>query len=266
MAVSLLKVGRTFERCLRQVRSLNTSFPGKQSLNLIAKSSENNEQTSQPPKVEIDPLKHPDYFGVRKLFTIKDLFDAKVHLGHKIGSMNEQMTPFIFGKRFDSLIIDLDQTASLLRDALNFTAHIAFCGGIILFASRHSQMTVRVEETAKECGEYSHARYWRAGIFTDSLRLYKAEVRLPELVIFLSTLGSTYEQHPGVVDAAKLLVPTVGIVDTNCDPRLITYPVPGNDDTPEAVELYLKVFKEAILLGKAKKEELASREDVSIEN
>lgn len=77
---------------------------------------------------EKDPLSHPDFFGVHKLFTIEDLFNARVHLGHTPRTLDRRMRQFVFGSRFDTLIIDLDQTALLLRQALNFTAQIAAKG------------------------------------------------------------------------------------------------------------------------------------------
>ncbi|KAK7861933.1 hypothetical protein R5R35_009394 [Gryllus longicercus] len=198
----------------------------------------------------LDPLKHPDYFKVHELFTISDLFEARVHYGHKIGSLNEYMKPYIFGSRQDHLIFDLDITARHLRQALNFTAHIAYQGGIILFISRNAQMAHTVETTALDCKEFAHTRYWRGGIFTNSQCIFGATTRLPDLCIFLNTLNNILTQHTAVVEAAKMNIPSVGIVDTNCNPLLLTYPVPGNDDTPCAIELYCKLFKEAILRGK----------------
>jgi len=111
---------------------------------------------------------HPDYFQVHQLFTVKDLFDARVHLGHKIGSMNPRMADFVFGTRFDTCIIDLDRTATHLRQALNFVAHIAYRNGIILFVSRSPQSMLLVEKTAIECGEYAHCREWDTQFLTNS--------------------------------------------------------------------------------------------------
>lgn len=239
-----------------------------------------------------DSLKHPDYFGVHKLFTVKDLFEARVHLGHKEGTLHEHMVPYFFGTRLGHLVFDLDQTAEHLRKALNFAAHIAFRNGIILFINRQRevknryyflkhretsfhtfllsinnllifQMSTYVEKTALECGEYSHCRLWRDNTFTDSPAVYKTVTRLPDLVIFINTLSNIFEQHPAVRSSAKLLIPTIGIVDSNCNPTLITYPVPGNDDTPCAVKLYCNLFKKAILAGKEKRkileEEIANK-------
>lgn len=198
----------------------------------------------------LDPLTHPDFFQVHNLFTVKDLFDAKVHLGHKEGTLDDAMRPYIFGSRLGHLIFDLDQTAEHLRAALNFTAHIAFRDGIILFISRNPQFTHLVEKTAKTCGEFAHTRNWKSGLFTNATALFRTEIRLPDLCIFINTMDTTLEQHVAVVNAAKMCIPTIGILDTNCSPSLISYPVPGNDDTPSAVKLYCKLFSAAIQRGK----------------
>lgn len=210
----------------------------------------------EPPAALINPLQHPDFFGVHKLFTVKDLFDARVHFGHKEGSLNDYMRPYLFGSRQGHLIIDLDQTAELLRDALNIAAHVAFRDGIILFFTRNPQAVHLVEETAMECGEFSHARNWRGGTFTNATKEFQAVTRLPDLCIFITSLDTVLEPHNAIRDAAKMCIPTIGILDTNCDPRLITYPVPGNDDTPSAIELYCKLFKTAIQRGKAARAKL----------
>lgn len=208
----------------------------------------------------VNPLIHPDFFQVHDLFTIKDLFDAKVHLGHKEGTLNPAMKHYIFGSRLGHLIIDLDQTAEHLRAALNFTAHVAFRDGIILFISRNPQFTHLVDKTAKNCEEFSHTREWKVGLFPNSTHMYGTVTRLPELCIFINTLDSMLQQHIAVTHAAKMCIPTIGIVDTNCSPRLITYPVPGNDDTPSAIELYCKLFTQAIMRGKQAKKKLYNLE------
>ncbi|KAM8934465.1 small ribosomal subunit protein uS2m [Pelodytes ibericus] len=200
-----------------------------------------------------EPLKHPDFFNVQELFSRKDLFDARVHLGHKKGCRHRLMEPYIFGCRLDQDIIDLDQTLSHLQLALNVTAHIAYRNGIILFVSRNRQFTHLVESTAKECGEYVHARYWQGGLLTNATVQYGAGVRIPDLIVFLSTLNNVFEQHVAIRDAAKMNIPTVGIVDTNCNPSLITYPVPANDDTPTAMELYCRLFRMTINRAKDKR-------------
>lgn len=213
----------------------------------------------QDKTVAEDPLSHPDFFNVADLVSTKDLFDARVHLGHNKGVRNPEMTPYIFGTRLKTDIIDLDQTLPLLRYALNVTAHIAFRAGVIMFVSRHQQTLPIVEKTALECGEFSHCREWKGGTFTNANVQFNAITRLPDLVIFLSTHDTVFEQHKALVESAKLNIPTVGILDTSCDPSLVTYPVPGNDDSAESILLYCHLFKQAILLGKEKRKELISK-------
>jgi small subunit ribosomal protein S2 len=216
-------------------------------------SSELETQTTK--KRHINPLHHPDYFNVANLFTVRDLFEARVHFGHKEGSLDDKMKPYIFGSRLGHLIFDLDQTAEGLRRALNITAHTAFQGGIILFLCRNALNSHNVEKAATECGEFAHTRYWRGGVFTNANIQFGAVTRLPDLCIFLNTLNTVMTQHTGIRDSAKMNIPTIGIVDSNCNPDLITYVVPGNDDSPASIDLYCKLFKEAILRGKQKRKE-----------
>jgi small subunit ribosomal protein S2 len=122
----------------------------------------------------IHPLEHPDYFSVNNIFTVRDLFENRVHFGHMEGSLNDKMKPYLFGSRLGHLIIDLDQTAEALRKALNVTAHIAFQGGIIIFFCRNALNSHTVEKAAMDCGEYAHTRYWRGGTFTNSNIQFKA--------------------------------------------------------------------------------------------
>ncbi|XP_075226738.1 mitochondrial ribosomal protein S2 [Lycorma delicatula] len=201
-----------------------------------------------------NPLDYPDYFNVRHLVKVKDLLNARVHFGHKEGSLDERMKPFLFGSRLGHTIFDLDQTSEMLRTALNVTAHIAFRGGVILFIGQYPQHSLLIEKTARECGEYAHTKYWRIGLFTNSTMMFGAVTRLPDLCIFINTLTTVLDQHFAVSEAAKMLIPTVGIVDSNCNPNLITYPVPGNDDSSVSIELYCRLFKEAILRGKKERQ------------
>ncbi|XP_063172312.1 small ribosomal subunit protein uS2m isoform X2 [Candoia aspera] len=217
---------------------------------------------ASPPEDDIkerllcEPLKHADFFNLQELFSVRDLFDARVHLGHKKSSRHRFMVPYLFGCRLEQDIIDLDQTARHLQLALNFTAHVAFRKGIILFVSRHRQTSHRVETVAKECGEFAHTRYWQGGLLTNAPIQYQAGVRLPDLLIFLNTFNNVFEPHVAIRDAAKMNVPTAAVVDTNCNPSLITYPIPGNDDSPLAIDLYLWLFKTTILRAKEKRKHL----------
>ncbi|XP_064484662.1 small ribosomal subunit protein uS2m-like [Ornithodoros turicata] len=214
-----------------------------------------NEQEGTEKQLAASPLQHPDYFGLHKIISVKELFDARVHLGHKEGLLNVHMKPYIFGSRLGCHIIDLDQTVLHLHRALNVVAHIAYRDGVILFVSRNLQMAHFIENTAQECKEFANTRAWPHGLLTNSTRQFGTETRLPDCIILLSTLDTVFEQHLAVVESCKMLIPTVAIVDTNSDPTLITYPVPGNDDTPSSIELYCRLFKEAILRGKARRKQ-----------
>ncbi|KAM4697060.1 small ribosomal subunit protein uS2m [Rhinophrynus dorsalis] len=222
----------------------------------VSAQSQQTESNDFIEKIITEPLKNPDFFNVKELFSVKELFEARVHLGHKKGCRHRLMEPYLFGCRLEQDIIDLDQTLNHLQLVLNITAHIAYRKGIILFVSRNRQFTHLVENTARDCGEYAHTRYWQGGLLTNAPVQYGVGVRLPDLIIFLSTLNNVFEQHIAIRDAAKMNIPTVGIVDTNCNPSLITYPVPGNDDTPSAMELYCRLFKMTINRAKDKRKQM----------
>jgi len=208
-----------------------------------------------------ESLCHDDYFGLKGLVNMQELFDAGVHFGHKQGMGFEAMTEYMLGHRFDTCIIDLNHTVPLLEDALNFIAHIAFRGGIVLFITNHRETAHLVEATAMECGEYAHTKEWLTRVLCDSTNYFGAVTRLPDLVILLSTKTTVFDDHLAVRDTAKMLIPTVAICDSNSDPRLVTYPIPGNDDSVSAVSLYLRLFKTAILRGKTKRASVLVKEE-----
>ncbi|XP_074066825.1 small ribosomal subunit protein uS2m [Macrotis lagotis] len=207
-------------------------------------------------KILTEPLKHSDFFNIKELFSLKTLFDARVHLGHKKGCRHRFMEPYIFGTRLEQDIIDLDQTVTHLQLALNFTAHVAYRKGIILFVSRNRQFTHLIEKMAVDCEEYAHTRYFKGGLLTNAPVQFGPGVRLPDLMIFFHTLNNVFEPHVAVRDAAKMNIPTVGIVDTNCNPCLISYPIPGNDDSPDSIKLFCHLFGTTIKRAKAKRKQI----------
>uniref|UniRef100_A0A915LYX5 Ribosomal protein S2 n=1 Tax=Meloidogyne javanica TaxID=6303 RepID=A0A915LYX5_MELJA len=95
-------------------------------------------------------------------------------------------------------------------------------------------------------------------IFTNRRDYVGGPVRFPDAMIFLNTHTSAMERHPAIIEAAKLCIPTVAIVDSNCDPSYISYPIPGNDDSISSIEFYMKMFSEAIKIGRKIKEETAT--------
>ena len=132
--------------------------------------------------------------------------------------------------------------------ALNVLSHIAYRGGIILFVSTHPQFEELTQRTARECGEYFVTRRWRGGTLTNPLML-TGMTRVADLIIFLH-LPSLGRNQLAVKEAAQANVPSIGVVDSDCNPNLIMYPIPGNDDTPSAAELYCNLFKKAVLQAK----------------
>ena len=240
-------------RTLLPVRSLKV---GKAELSTLTLTDSQANATGSYLKEDVSPeLKHPDYFGVHSLISMEKLFDKGAHFGHKSSLRNPYMAEYLYGSRLGHDIFDLNQTTALLKDALNVLAHIAYRGGVILFVSRNKQMIPEIEAAARECGEYAHCREWKSGTFTNSSLIYGSVTRLPDACVFLSTQNTVFKQHEAVVESAKLLIPTFGIVDSDCDPRLISYPVPANDDTPRAMRFYLDTIKSAILKGKQKAKE-----------
>ena len=151
---------------------------------------------------------------------------------------------------------------SVSRQALNFTAHTAYSGGIILFVCRQPSLVHMTDRAARECGEYSHTRSWKTEIFTATNITFGQEVRLPDLVVMVHTKERhQYGDHKAIIDCGKVGIPTLGLVDTDCNPNMITYPVPGNDDSQDSVAMFLHLVKKSILLGKQKKQEDVARDD-----
>lgn len=202
-----------------------------------------------------DPLDHQDYFQVRDLVSLETMFESQCHYGHHQDCRNEYMTPYLFGTRCNIDIIDLEKTVPLFQDALNVLAHVVYRGGIVLFVSRQKMTMHRVEHMAKHVGEFAHCRQWNSGVFTNTEQIVGFPTRLPDLCVFLHSQTSAVMPHPGLVDCAKLLIPTIGIVDSNCDPRLVSYPIPANDDSFSSIIYYLKVFENTVKLAKQKRQD-----------
>ena len=189
------------------------------------------------------------------MISVRQLLEARVHLGHKAGMWNPLMKPYIYGLRSGMHIINLDDTMKHLQLALNVTAHIAYRRGIILFVNERSQFEGLNQLTARECGSYFVSK-WRGGTLTNSYMLLKT-LRLPDLIIFLSVPKS----KTAIKEAAMTNIPSIGIVDTDCNPNLIMYPVPGNDDTPTALKLYYNLFGDVITKAKQMRRELEEKQE-----
>ena len=194
-------------------------------------------------------LDNEDSFNVKTLTSVEDLFLHRVHFGHKAGCWNPLMLPFIHGTRAGVHIINLDKTYDCMVRALNVVAHVAYRKGIILFVNERSQFERITEAAATQCGEYFVTGDWRPGTLTNSFKLL-GTVRVPDLVLFLSTPTS----ETAIKEAFMCAIPSVAILDTDCSTRYITYPVPGNDDTPITMQFYLNTFSKAIINAKKQRE------------
>lgn len=251
MAVSLRHFLRFPRRTRRGITCVNsdvyTVLSGSAGYSGLATTPE----TTSDAGINENPLCHPDFFGVNSLTSVQQLFEARVHLGHKTGVWNPLMKPYLFGSRSGTHIIDLDKTLVHLRRALNVAGHVAYRNGIILFVNERSQFERIVQKAARDCGEYFVTQRWIGGMLTNSQMLLKT-LRLPDLILFLSVPPS----KTGIKEAAMSNIPSIGIVDSDCNPNLITYPIPGNDDTPTAMQLYCSLFSDVISRAKLKRREL----------
>lgn len=251
------------------IRSLHVTGPKLLHKATMTTAAQMPSQAAQPPlqtkivytKTTIANIRRgSEFFGLKNLFTLEDLMESRVHFGHKDRMLNEHMRPYIFGNRLGVLIFDLEQTVKLLQHALVVTAEIAYRDGIVLFVHQSRQNGHLVEAAAQECNEYAYCRRWSNAVLTNSQRTFGAVTRLPDLIVVFSVLEKVNHLHQAVIMAAKALIPSVGICDTNADPTLVTYPVPGNDDSPQSIELYCRLFKTAVMNGKAKRKEVIERQ------
>jgi small subunit ribosomal protein S2 len=226
--------------------------------------------------------------------TMKELLEAGVHFGHQTKRWNPKMKPYIFGARNGIYILDLQQTVKFLDVAYAFIRDIVAKGEKILFVGTKKQAQEAIYEEAARCGMFYVNHRWLGGTLTNFQTIKKSIDKLRELekmeknegfqrlpkkeVLQLQKkaaklnkyLGGIKEmdRFPGVLfivdpkreriaisEARKLGVPTVAIVDTNCDPDEIDYVIPGNDDAIRAIRLFATKMADAVIEGKRLREE-----------
>ena len=220
---------------------------------------------------------------------MKQLLEAGVHFGHQTRRWDPKMAEYIFQARNGIHIIDLQKTSKKLDEAYAFLKEQAEEGKTVLFVGTKKQAQECVKEAALKCGMYYVDQRWLGGMLTNFDTIQKRIQRLKDLekmeqdgtfdvlpkkeVILLKkemeklerNLGGIKEMDklPGVIflvdpkkeriailEAKKLNIPVVGIVDTNCNPEDLDYPIPGNDDAIRAVKLIADVMANAIIEGK----------------
>ncbi|HWP35665.1 MAG TPA: 30S ribosomal protein S2, partial [Thermodesulfobacteriota bacterium] len=226
--------------------------------------------------------------------TVKELLEAGVHFGHQTKRWNPKMKPYIFGARNGIYIIDLQKTLRMYREAYAFVRDVVARGESVLFVGTKKQAQEVIAEEAKRCGMFYVNVRWLGGTLTNFATIRKSVERLRKLeqmrdegvydqlpkkeVAALErereklerSLGGikemtklpgcvfiidTRKERIAVAEAKRLGIPTVAVVDTNCDPEDITYVIPGNDDAIRAIKLFTSKIADAVLEGKALYEE-----------
>lgn len=223
------------------------------------------------------------------IVTMRQLLEARVHFGHQTRRWNPKMRRFIFGERNDIYIIDLQQTLERIETAYAFVRDLVANGGTILFIGTKQQAQDPIAGFADKCGMPYINERWLGGMLTNFETIHKRVQKMLELEQMQRTgefdlmpkkeallksrelaklqknlsgiramtkrpdavfVIDTKKEHIGVTEANKLKIPVVAIVDTNVDPDLIDYPIPGNDDAIRANELMSKVIAEAVTEGR----------------
>ena len=234
-------------------------------------------------------------------FTMRQLLEAGVHFGHHTRRWNPKMKAFIFGERNKVHIINLEKTVPLLHIALNAMTEIVANGGRVLFVGTKRQAAPLIADAAKRSGQFFVNNRWLGGMMTNWKTVSKSIKRLHDLDKLLEdddktkgltkkellqltreqaklerSLGGIKEmggipdalfvidinkEDLAIAEARKLGIPVFAVIDTNCNPDGIDYPIPGNDDATRAIGLYCDLFVSAILEG-LEKELVASGADL----
>jgi len=226
--------------------------------------------------------------------TMKELLEAGVHFGHQTRRWNPKMAPYIFGARNGIHIIDLQKTVQFFKTAYNYVVERVADGGLVLFVGTKKQAQDAIAEEAKRCGMFYVNHRWLGGMLTNFSTISRSIARLKEFeamkedgslrrfpkkeVLMMEKKAAKLERSLGgiknmgrlpdivyvvdprkediaVMEARKVHVPLVSIVDSNCDPTEIDYPIPGNDDAIRAIRLLTARVADAVLEGKKLAEE-----------
>jgi len=219
--------------------------------------------------------------------SMQELLEAGVHFGHQTRRWNPKMKPYIFGKRNGIYIIDLAKTLRLFREATEYVERLAREGRRIMFVGTKRQAQEVVEQEARRCGQYWVTHRWLGGTLTNFVTIRQSVERLIEVESRLSDENSPLTKKErlrfdrerermnrnlegvreldglpdalfvvdpkseaiAVAEANKLGIPVIAIVDTNCDPELIDYVIPGNDDAIRTIRLFTSKVADAYLAG-----------------
>jgi len=224
---------------------------------------------------------------------VKELLEAGVHFGHQTRRWNPKMRPFIFDARHGIYIIDLSKTLAQLEAACSFLHETISKGGRVLFVGTKKQAQHAVKEAAEQCGQFYVTERWLGGTLTN-LKTIKRSIGRLKQIEKMEADGSINNyvkqeqsmlrreaarlhknldgiramdnyppamfvvdikrEHNAVAEARRLKIPIVAIVDTNCDPDLVDYPIAGNDDAIRSVRLVLSIITQTISQARAEYE------------
>jgi len=221
---------------------------------------------------------------------MKELLEAGVHFGHQTKRWNPKMKEYIFGERNGIYIIDLQKTLKLFKEAMRFVGEMASQGRTVLFVGTKRQAQEAVSEEAGRCGMFYVNQRWLGGLLTNFTTVQRSIKRLKELDTMANETGwegrvkkevgrlererkhlqqnlagikemarlpdvvfviDSSKEDIAVKEARKLGIPVVAIVDTNCDPDLVDWVIPGNDDALRAIRLFTNKIADAVVEGKA---------------
>ena len=231
---------------------------------------------------------------------MKELLEAGVHFGHQTKRWNPKMREYIFGQRNGIYIINLQKTLIKFREALDYVQRIANEGRTLLFVGTKRQAQESIAEEANRAGMPFVNQRWLGGTLTnyrtikkrierlrwvenflenpvegrytkkELLQLEKERVKLAKVLTGIKTMDrlpdalfviDPKKEHIAVQEARKLDIPVVGVVDTNCDPEDIDYPIPGNDDAIRAIKLFASRISDTILEGRSMYEKRAGEQE-----
>jgi len=231
---------------------------------------------------------------------MKELLEAGVHFGHQTKRWNPKMREYIFGQRNGIYIINLQKTLIKFREALEFVQQASTRGGTVLFAGTKRQAQEAIAEEANRVRMPFVNQRWLGGTLTnyrtikkrierlrwlenflenpvegryskkELLQLEKERVKLAKVLSGIKTLDrlpdalfviDPKKEHIAVQEARKLDIPVVAVVDTNCDPEDIDFPIPGNDDAIRAIKLFASRIADAILEGRSVYEKQAGEQE-----
>ena len=243
--------------------------------------------------------------------TMKELLEAGVHFGHQTKKWNPKMKEYIFGERNGIYIIDLKKTLALFKEACQFALDLASRGGRVLYVGTKRQAKDIVAEEAVRCGGFYVKERWLGGLLTNFQTIQRSIERLKELdemkkdgrweEVFTKKEQARMEKEKkklernlsgirdmtsrpdaifvidskketiAIGEARRLGIPVIAVVDTNCDPSEVDFPIPGNDDAIRAIKLFTSKMADALVEGqaihrgmKAVEEKIAADEEGSV--